>query len=200
MKKAIELFRLFTQLFLACAVDLADGVFIAVILSRHYGFEVSLSLFAVAAMAMVMTVSPDFDFAVNRHDESHKPLPFVGTLLVLTWATWSTSFGFWFLLWAICATVHFVHDSVGDDNSGGVAWLWPFNKLFITFLLSNHLLKSRQNDRAEVLLICPHTREELTPPIGTLGWLKFYYGRVTVSFVFSLLYLEAAVFFLIAQF
>lgn len=184
MKKLVQLFQLFTQLGIACSVDLANGIFIVVWLSERFGVE--LSILAVF-VAIAMSVSPDADFLIGRHDESHKPIPFVGTLLFLAALTWPT-FGFWFLLWALCALAHFVHDSIGDDNAGGVAWLWPFNKKFWTFLLSNHLLTKFLSDRAEVLLVCVHTREELTAAIGTPAWLKFYYARITPAMLWSLGY------------
>lgn len=180
-----EKFQLLTQLGIACSVDLANGLFIAVWLSQKFGIALSVPF---VVIAMAMSVSPDADFLIRRHDESHKPIPVIGALLLIAWLTWSTPAGFLFLMWTCCTFAHFVHDSIGDDNSGGVAWLWPFNKEFWTFLLSNHLLTKFLNDRAEVMPICIHTREELTKAIGTPAWLKFYYGRVTLAMLWSLIY------------
>ena len=188
--KIVKLFRLLTQLAIAASVDFSNGIFIAVWISRIFSVELSIGL---VLLAMIMSVSLDADFLIKRHDESHKPIPVIGALLLLTWLTWSTGIGVLFLMWACSVFVHCVHDSIGDDNSGGVAWGWPINKLFLTILLSSHLLTKHLGKRAEVLLVCPHTREELTPAIGTLRWLRFYYGKVTPQMLWSLGYSGTAI-------
>ena len=176
-------FQFFTRLVLAAAADVGSGLLIALWMSGQQNHPRSIGLYVVAGL---MGLSCDLDLlasGANHDDLLHKPILVIGFPIGI--GLMFPAVGFWCFLWAACNTAHLVHDSIGDANSGGVAWLWPFYGKFFTFAFSNHLAHEHRRERAEVLPVYVHYRQTLVEALNTKDWLNFYYSRITLEVLFG---------------
>jgi len=112
--------------------DIGFGLLAANFLAAHFGEPVTTMVWY--GLGVLFAILPDTDIIVQKiagapvdslHRQSvmHTPIIMIGGALALYLLSPSFS-----VLAAVCLFLHFVDDTIGDENAGtGVAWLYPFN-------------------------------------------------------------------------
>jgi|GEM_PF-6699615 len=128
--------RIVRGLCFAVLVDLAIGLFFALLLGKNLNHRVS---FFEYGAAMFFALLPDFDVLMQKKvtgqvtgthkNVMHSPLIMLPLLLMITGAV-VISFNipnpiFWWLLGPLCVFGHYAHDTF--EEGPGIAWFAPFS-------------------------------------------------------------------------
>lgn len=188
-------------LLLVVSADAGSGILMAHLWAKVFDPPVAPWVYYTAGVILAV-IPPDVDILVQRFTKKrldsehrqlfHRPLLFIPLVSVgLGWGVflWNPDLGPWF--WTVLAAsvlfLHFVHDSIGEANKWGLAWLAPFSPNLYQLFMGKKPGEQR--------LLCVWTPEEMmrVKKHTVMEWIDTYYLNLTPEVILSLIWLAITI-------